>query len=135
MILRIHKQYGVKHVKLFSTQAEYTKRLTLGLDIPVTLDVYPARTSAYRREMQFCDAVFWAGGPLMELPTILIKNLSVIYSMRRQGKPFFIEGIGVGPFKRKISLWAARLIALNASGINVRTQKAAVHPILEGIDV
>ena len=135
VILRINELYGVKHVKLFSTKPEYTQRLASGLDIPVTLDVYPAKAAAYKNQLQHCDAVIWAGGPLMELPTVLIRNLSVIHSMKKQGKPFIIEGIGVGPFKRKISLWSARQIALNASYVNVRTHGDAVNPILENINV
>lgn len=134
VLLRINEKHGVKHVKLFSTQAEYTQRLAAELDTPVELEVYPAKVTAYRRELEQCDAVFWAGGPLMDLPRVLFRNLSVIYLMSRQGKPFFIEGIGVGPFKRAISLWAARKIVLRASKINVRTHGAAANPILENID-
>ena len=55
--------------------------------------------------------------------------------MKRMAKPFFIEGIGVGPFKRAISLWAARRIVLEALQINVRTQGAAANPILNNIKV
>ena len=135
VLLRIHQKYNVKDVKLFSLRPRYTQYLADELDTPVNLRVYSAEASAFRNELSDCEAVFWAGGPLMDLPRVLCRNLSVIFTMRRHGKPFYIEGIGVGPFKRQISRWAARTVAKKASHITVRTKGAAANKVLSGIDV
>ena len=61
VLLRVHEKFGVKQVKLFSINLEYTQRLAAELDTPVTLTVFPAIASVYKNELPDCDAVFWGG--------------------------------------------------------------------------
>jgi polysaccharide pyruvyl transferase WcaK-like protein len=135
VLFRLHKQFGVTEARLFSHQPEYTSHLTACLDTPVKLTVLPDRPDEVNRVLNDTDALIWAGGPLMDLPPVLVKQLAAIYKTRKLGIPFLLEGVGVGPFRRAPSRWVARKIAQSAARINVRTQGAARDPILNGIEV
>lgn len=135
VLFRLHRQLGITEARLFSHHPEYTRHLTACLDTPVKLNVLPDQSGEINRALQDSDALVWAGGPLMDLPPVLVKQLAAIYKTRKQGIPFLLEGIGVGPFRRAPSRWVARKIAQSAARINVRTQGAARDPILEGIEV
>lgn len=135
VLYRLHRQLGVTEARLFSHQPEYTRHLTACLDTPVQLEVLPEQPDAVNRALSDTDALVWAGGPLMDLPPVLVKQLAAIYKTRKLGIPFLLEGVGVGPFRRAPSRWVARKIAQSAARINVRTQGAARDPILNGIEV
>ncbi len=135
VLLRLHKQFGVTEACLFSHQPEYTNHLTACLDTPVKLTVLPDHPDEVNRALNDTDALVWAGGPLMDLPPVLVKQLAAIYKTRQLDTPFLLEGVGVGPFRRAPSRWVARKIAQSAARINVRTQGAARDPILNGIKV
>jgi polysaccharide pyruvyl transferase WcaK-like protein len=135
VLFRLHRQFGVREARLFSHQPEYTRRLTACLDTPVSLEVLPDQPAQLERALGDTDALFWAGGPLMDLPPVLVKQLASVYSVQRRGCPFFLEGVGVGPFRRAPSRWVARRIARSAARITVRTTGAARDPILDGIDI
>ena len=135
VLFRLHRQFGVTEARLFSHQPEYTKYLTACLDTPVKLSVLPDKSDEMNRALADTDALVWAGGPLMDLPPVLVKQLAAIYKTRRQGIPFLLEGIGVGPFRRAPSRWVARKIAQSAARIAVRTQGAARDPVLDDIPV
>lgn len=135
VLFRLHRQFGVEQARLFSHQPDYTRRLVACLDTPVTLEVLPDQPEYLQRALADTDALFWAGGPLMDLPPVLVKQLAAIYTMHRRQRPFFLEGVGVGPFRRAPSRWVARRIALAASGIAVRTRGAAADPIVSDMDV
>ncbi len=135
VLLRIHQRFGVKEAQLFSYRPDYTRRLAAGLDTPVSLQVHSIEPALAKRILRNADAVVWAGGPLMDLPRVLIRNLSAVYLMKRLGRPFLLEGIGVGPFRRSLSRWAARRIVSSAQHISVRTQGAAADPVLDGVNV
>ena len=135
VLFRLHQQFGVQEARLFSHQPEYTRRLTACLDTPVSLQVLADQPTQLERALGDTDALIWAGGPLMDLPPVLVKQLASIYQVQRRGCPFFLEGVGIGPFRRAPSRWVARRIARSAARIFVRTTGAARDPILDGIDV
>jgi len=135
VLLRLHRQFGVREACLFSHRPEYTRRLAAHLDTPVMLEVQPGQPALVKRELEGTEALVWAGGPIMDLPPVLIRQLNAIYTVRRRGRPVLLEGVGVGPFRRAPSRWVARRIARAADRIAVRTAGAARDPILEQIDV
>ena len=51
----------------------------------------------------------------------------------RSGKPFVIEGIGAGPFVRRVSAWVGRRIVKMASYLAVRTAHDARQPLVRDL--
>jgi len=135
VLLRLHRQFGVREACLFSHRPEYTRRLAAHLDTPVTLEVQPGQPALVKQELKMTEALVWAGGPVMDLPPVLVRQLDAIYTVRRRGRPVLLEGVGVGPFRRAPSRWVARRIVRAADRIAVRTSGAAQDPILEQTEV
>lgn len=97
----------------------HTARLVNGLRSPVSVAVsdYTPRTIAQR--VPEAGLVVIAGGPMMDLPRVLAKHLGTIHLARSEGIPLYIERVGVGPFKRQLSRWAARRIFSLAERISL----------------
>ncbi len=135
VLLRLHRRFGIEEAHLLSYRPDYTRRLAAGLDTPVTLHVHAVERAVGECVLGEADAVVWAGGPLMDLPRVLIRNLSAVYVMKRLGRPFLIEGIGIGPFRRRLSRWTARRIVCSAQQLSVRTKGERGDPVLDGLEV
>lgn len=134
VLCRIHKRYQTRSAILVSQRPAHTGRLVAMLDLPVRIRVeeYDQRTvGALLSEV---DAVVFGGGPLMDLPKQLVKHLYTVSRARRAGKPFIIEGIGAGPFIRRVSAWTARLFVRMAERVTVRTAVDAGAPLVRGLD-
>jgi polysaccharide pyruvyl transferase WcaK-like protein len=121
VLLRMHRRHGTTRAILVSQRPDHTRRLVAMLDVPVEVTVQEYRQSALPSQVTEVDAVVFAGGPLMDLPRQLVKHLSAASLARRLGKPFFLEGIGVGPFVRRPSEWVGRRLIRLADRISVRT--------------
>ena len=134
VLLRMHRRYGTRQAILVSQRPGHTARLAAMLDVPVTITVEEYRQSSAAALLDQVDAVVFAGGPLMDLPRQLVKHLYTVARARRQGKPFVIEGIGAGPFIRRVSAWTARLLVRMAERITVRTATDARKPLVRGLD-
>jgi polysaccharide pyruvyl transferase WcaK-like protein len=134
VLLRIHERHGTTDAILVSQRPEHTRRLAAMLDVPVDVTVEEYRQETVRALVDSVDGVVFAGGPLMDLPKQLVKHLYAVAHARRRGKPFVIEGIGAGPFIRRVSAWTARLLVLMAERITVRTADDARAPLLRGLD-
>ncbi|MGQ0734659.1 MAG: polysaccharide pyruvyl transferase family protein [Acidobacteriota bacterium] len=133
VLLRMHRRYGTKHAILVSQRPEHTARLTAMLDVPVSVTVHEYRQSTVAELLAQVDGVVFAGGPLMDLPKQLVKHLYAVSRARRDGKPFIIEGIGAGPFIRRLSAWTARLLVRMADEVTVRTSVDAKAPLVRGL--
>ena len=134
VLLRMHRRYGTRQAILVSQRPAHTARLAAMLDVPVAIAVEEYRQSTVAALLDQVDAVVFAGGPLMDLPKQLVKHLYTVARARRQDKPFVIEGIGAGPFIRRVSAWTARLLVRMAGRITVRTATDARQPLVRGLD-
>ena len=135
VLLGLHRDYGTTRATIMSKRPEHTKRLAAALDTPVELTIVPYGHRHIRDQIDLADGLVFAGGPLMDLPRMLVMHLKAARMAAVQGKPFVVRNVGVGPFKRKLSRWIARQIALHAAVFTVRTSKAAKAPELDGINV
>lgn len=133
VLFRVHRRFGTSSATLVSQRPHHTRHLMPMLDLPVTIRVEEYRQSVIRGLLAECDAVVFAGGPLMDLPKQLVKHLYTVALARRRGIPFVIEGIGVGPFVRRPSEWTARLLARMAGRITVRTSADAATALVRGL--
>jgi len=115
VLLHLHQAYGTRRAHVMSHRADHTRRLACGLETPVAAEVHDYQPRIVDSLFAKAEALVLAGGPLMDLPRVLAKHLAAIGTARAQGRPFLIERVGVGPFKRPISRWAAKRIARAAS--------------------
>lgn len=130
VLLDLNRSFGVVEATVLSTRPAHTERLVASLDTPVSVTVARYDYAMIRERLSRVDALVFAGGPLMDLPRMLVKHLSAARRAARLRKPFLIRRIGVGPFSKSLSRWTARQIALRASALSVRTSGAAKDPIV-----
>ena len=132
VLLRMHQRHGVAQAVLMTQRPAHTQRLVRMLDLPVAIEVELYEHPQIHQQVQRADAIVFAGGPLMDLPKQLVRHLYAVSLAERQRKPFFIEGVGAGPFVRKPSEWVARRLAGMAQRISVRTSDDSRHAIFRG---
>lgn len=133
VLLHLSRHFGITQAEVLSHRPEHTARLVAGLDSPigVTVSDYTPRIIAQR--VPDAGLIMIAGGPMMDLPRVLAKHLGTIHLARSLGIPLYIERVGVGPFKRRLSRWAARRIFSQAERISLRTSGAGLDPALGGL--
>jgi polysaccharide pyruvyl transferase WcaK-like protein len=120
---------------LGSFRPAHSARLVKSLDVPVDVRVFDYEPADAEARLGSADALVFAGGPLMDLPELLVKHWNVALKARSLGLPFIMERIGVGPFARRPSRYVAKRIARLATSLSVRTSGAARQPELRGLDV
>ncbi|MEC9227754.1 MAG: polysaccharide pyruvyl transferase family protein [Verrucomicrobiota bacterium] len=71
------------------------------------------------------DLILYAGGPIMDLPSILGMHLSLL-NRRNKDTPFIITGAGYLEIKSKLSLFLVRRLLQSAAAITVRSERSKV---------
>ena len=132
VLLGLHRDYGTAKAHLLSHRPAHTARLADGLETPVAVTVHSSGNRQIRRLLGQVDALVFAGGPIMDLPRVLVKQLAVAGAARSRGLPIIIDRVGIGPFKRRASRWVARRIVRLASKLTVRTAASAEDPVVAG---
>jgi polysaccharide pyruvyl transferase WcaK-like protein len=132
VLLTLHRRHGTASATVCSHRPEHTRRLVAGLELPVHLSVEPYEARRVDGLLDDADGLVLAGGPLMDLPRVLVRHLAAAHAARIRGLPFLIERVGVGPFRRRISRWAARRLLDRAQRISVRSAACASDPVLAG---
>jgi len=133
VLLDLNKKYGTQRAMLGSFRPAHSERLVRSLDVPVEVEVFDYEHGHAESQLRIADALVFAGGPLMDLPNLLVKHWYLAIEARRRGLPFMMDRIGVGPFARGYSRFVARRIARLASSISVRTSGATRQPELRGL--
>lgn len=133
VLLDLCARYGTRRVLLGSFRPAHTERLVRSLDVPVAVQVFHYDDSSAVVHLRNADALVFAGGPLMELPNLLVKHWNAAIEARRRALPFIIDRIGVGPFATWPGRFVARRIARLATTLSVRTSGAARQPELRGL--
>lgn len=135
VLRHLSEDYGTRHVHLMSLRPDHTTGLAATLDTSIEVSVHSYNMRVVDSLMDESDGLVYAGGPLMDLPRMLVRHIAAFGSAARKGRPVVMDGIGVGPFRRQVSEYAARHIAKRASKISVRTPQDAVHSVLSGLSV
>jgi polysaccharide pyruvyl transferase WcaK-like protein len=133
VLLKLHAELGIETAHVMSHRPEHTRRLAAGLSTPVAVKVWRYTTKAADRLLRKASALVIAGGPVMDLPRVLAKHLAVAETAHGLGVPFYIDRVGVGPFRRKLSRWAARRLLEKADRISLRTAGSAKDPAMAGL--
>jgi polysaccharide pyruvyl transferase WcaK-like protein len=135
VLLKLNAKSGTKRATLLSHRPAHTRRLADGIETPVVLSVHEYCPKQVDRLLERADLLVLAGGPLMDLPRVLVKHLYSLLKAQKRGIPLVIESVGIGPFKRRVSRWMARRIVTSAQAISVRTSRAAQDPIVGQLEV
>lgn len=134
VLLRMHRLYGTTEAVLMTQRLAHTRHLIPMLDLPVSISVDIYEPEQIRRYVEWCDAVVFAGGPLIDLPKQLVRHIYTVSLAKRAGKPFIAEGIGPGPFARMPSRFTARRMIEMADRITLRAADAAEHELVADRD-
>lgn len=128
VLQRVRTRYRTERAVLLSQRPAHTRHLADMLELPVELRVDAYEHARIRTALARADALIFAGGPLTDIPKQLVRHLYAASLARRQGKPLLVEGVGVGPFKRRPSEWVARRLVAMAGRISVRTTDDGSQP-------
>ena len=134
VVQALSQKRGAREACLFSHRPKHTRNLVSTLSLPLEVTVRPYTLKSIEDALDNSDGVVLAGGPLMDLPRLLVKHWGAASMARQQGKPFLIDRIGLGPFKRRLSRRLARKILALATDISLRTSGAGRDPSLAGLD-
>lgn len=133
VLLTLNRLYGTTSATVMSHRPEHTRRLAAGLETAVSVNVVRYSAANTDKALAASDGLILAGGPVMDLPRVLMKHLSAAYKARSLGLPFLVDRVGVGPFKRDLSRkLAARLMGL-ATTISVRSNASGEDSVLDGM--
>ena len=133
VVQSLYKQCGTRQICLLSHRPDHTQNLVGTLSLPIDVRVRRYTMTSARDELRAGDGLVMAGGPLMDLPRVLIKHWTAASIARSQGKPFLIDRVGLGPFRRNISRKLARRILVQADRITLRASAALDHPLMAGL--
>lgn len=134
VLRRLHDQYGVEQAVVASIRAHRTIRWVKTIQSPVEIEVCTYENSRIQARIDEADAIVLAGGPLMDLPKLLNQHLGSVLYAKSRGKPFLVEGIGVGPFKNPLTRATGRAILELADHIVVRSEGDLKSPSLDGLE-
>lgn len=130
VIQRLHQRHGTRRVVVLSSRPDRTRHWVRGLETPCEIEVRPAEVRAIAEEAGRDTPVVWGGGPIMDSPPVLLRNLRVIEAAARRGAAVQLEGVGIGPFRSGLSRRLAARIAEAAHRVTVRSARHAEDPIL-----
>lgn len=130
VLLRMHRLFGSAEAVLMTQRLAHTRHLIPMLEVPVSVEVDIYECEQIRRHVEWCDAVVFAGGPLIDLPKQLVRHIYTVSLARSAGKPFIAEGIGPGPFARLPSKFTAERLMDMADRITLRAADAADHELV-----
>lgn len=133
VLFRIHERYGIDEAVLFTQRPLHTRHLVPMLEVPVKLEVDLYEWKNIRKQLNDCDCIVFAGGPLIDLPKQLIRHLYCVALGRKLNKPFIVEGIGPGPFVRWVSKFTAGKLMQQASAISLRTSDCLQHDLVKDL--
>lgn len=120
VILRLQNKYKIKNFDILSIRKDRTECWVENLDLPGNINVISNKDNI---ESINYDKLVLAGGPIMNIPILLLNHLKIIMQFKGNNKPFLIEGVGYGPLKTFLSNFLAKKIIKKADEISLRTNE------------
>ena len=118
VILRFLNKTGINNYDVLSIRKDRTKCWVNNLFLNSKISVLDNDKNINPNDY---DSLVLAGGPIMNIPLVLLNHIKVIASFKRIGKPFYIEGVGYGPLNSRISKLLSNKIIKNANSLSTRT--------------
>lgn len=135
VLARTRQQLGVETVHVASSRPHRTRRWVRSLELDgLKLDVCQYTGRDVSLLLKQVDCLVLAGGPLMDLPELLVRHLRTVASARRRGIPVIVEGVGIGPFHLSVSRWLAGRVLRLASKVTLRGADCGLDPCVRGVD-
>lgn len=122
VLQRLSRDFNVSKAVVASSRIDRTQRWVNSLEGTIPVEIISYKRSIVTREVRNCDYLVFAGGPLMDLPELLLKHLEVAICSCNLSIPILIEGCGIGPFKFVLSQQLVNRILRMASHVRLRTQ-------------
>ena len=120
VILRLQKLYNIHNFDILSIRKDRTECWVENLDIPANINVISNEENV---ESINYDKLVLAGGPLMNIPNVLINHIRIINKFIKVDKTFLIEGVGYGPLNSRLSKILAKNIIKKSTKISLRTSE------------
>jgi MoaA/NifB/PqqE/SkfB family radical SAM enzyme/polysaccharide pyruvyl transferase WcaK-like protein len=120
VILRLIERFNFTNIDVLSIRKDRTECWVENLDLPVNINVIDNNVEVNPYNY---DRLVLAGGPIMNIPTVLINHLKIINRFKKVNKPFLIEGVGYGPLKTKLSKFLAKKIISKSEEVSLRTKE------------
>ena len=131
VLFRLAETFQTQEAVVLSSRTDRTRSLISGLETPVKVTVRPYEDDLLEELVDLSDALVVGGGPLMDLPDLLARHIRFARRFAIKGLPTMAEGVGYGPFRRRLSRQLAhRLIQLTGRA-TLRSEAAlnSVRPI------
>lgn len=120
VILRFISRIGLKEVVVASLRPERTKWWCSNLQLnDLSIEVIDYSNSLNISDF---DCLILAGGPVMEINSLLLKHHRTASEFIKNNKPFFVEGVGIGPYKSLLGKSLIKKLLKKASSVSVRTE-------------
>lgn len=124
VLLRLHRNHGLTEAVVLSSRPDRTEGWANQLDTPVMVQVLPYDGPGMKAAIPGADMLVIGGGPVMDLPALLAQHLRAARIARQNGVPLLAEGVGFGPFRRKVSQTLARKLLGATAEASFRTAKS-----------
>jgi len=132
VIFRAFNKYPqLTNVDVVSIRPDRTSRWLSELSLPVKVDVITTKESSDK--ISKADLLMYAGGPIMELPNLILTHSALADSMIKLNKPFEIEGVGFGPFRHNVTKYFGYELFKKSTNSSVRSKKAQKELNKKGI--
>ena len=121
VLMRLHETYGTETVTVLSSRVDRTQGWVDMIDVPVEVEVRPYLPNDTKTAIASADLLVIGGGPIMNLPALLAQHIQATKVAKKMAVPVLAEGVGFGPFRRKVSLQLAKKLLLGVSSASFRT--------------
>lgn len=117
---RLWRREGVNDFTVLSFRPGRTGRWLRSVRMP---DGCVARVISFEELStdDFGDLVCYAGGPLMDLPLRNFRAWLIMRQAKKMGARITLEGVGIGPFRRRLGVASVKLLLRAANYMSVRT--------------
>lgn len=122
VIQRMMAEHQIAGATVVSTRPDRTRRWTDSLHLGIPLNVVPYTSADIAVNLKKCHCLVLAGGPLMDLPDLLVSHLDAALRANRLGLPFLVEGAGIGPLRQRLCIAFVQRLLRMASRVRLRTQ-------------
>jgi polysaccharide pyruvyl transferase WcaK-like protein/MoaA/NifB/PqqE/SkfB family radical SAM enzyme len=122
VLQRIRRDFHVNQAIIVSSRPDRTRRWANSLRECIDTSVIFYDSALIDANLLECDYLVFAGGPLMDLPVLLVNHLQTAIKAKRNNIPIIIEGCGIGPFQFTLSKLIVRRLLEMATHVRLRTK-------------
>lgn len=124
VLMRLNREFGVSDAVVASFRPDRTQRWVDCLQTDVKVEVIPYEQRVLAQALDNGASCFVvAGGPLMDLPDLLVRHLLGAEYAWKRGTPILIESVGIGPLRQRLCHTLVKRLLRMAVRVRTRTRK------------